>query len=479
MCRHSWLFYYKELIIVRVTSHEDFLEWLRENYPDYTVVDGIYKTSKQKLTFQCGKCGNVWQTTSHNLHHHHGCAVCSATDRGQAQKHTHNWFIEQMHNKHPDIKVLGVYSGLKNKLLCECTTCGWHWRPTPTNLLQGAGCPKCGRARASSKCTKTHEQFLEEVQRVNPDIEVIGRYVNSQTSITVRCLLDGHIWNVSPGSLLDGHRCPVCAKTARLTYDVFMSRMKDMHPTIAVSGPYVDAQTKVQCTCLVDGYTWKTKPSGLMSGYGCRMCGYRKVGDLNSLSQQDFCDRLAESQLFELVGTYTTLTTPTTFRCKCCGEIWEDQPKRVLRRKNCPKACSTTGERLVMDYLDRNKIVYHREFRLPGCKAKKELYFDFYLPEQRCVIEYDGQQHFMPVTFSGMDDEAALHLFQTNVWRDKIKDRYCEQHNILMIRIPYTEADHIEQILDEQLLKRMEAHFWCCWSYRNSDAAWRYPYDGS
>lgn len=37
--------------------------------------------------------------------------------------------------------------------------------------------------------------------------------------------------------------------------------------------------------------------------------------------------------------------------------------------------------------------------------------------------------------------------------RDNIKNKYCEENNIKLIRIPYTEFDNIENILNKELKK--------------------------
>ena len=60
------------------------------------------------------------------------------------------------------------------------------------------------------------------------------------------------------------------------------------------------------------------------------------------------------------------------------------------------------------------------------------------------LIEYDGQQHFMPVSIFKGDDgylETQKH--------DKIKNDYCKQHNIPLIRLPYylTNNEILQTIL--------------------------------
>ena len=67
-------------------------------------------------------------------------------------------------------------------------------------------------------------------------------------------------------------------------------------------------------------------------------------------------------------------------------------------------------------------------------------------------IEYDGEQHFIPVRFGKNETELQImKKFVTQQKRDQIKNAYCEENNIMLIRIPYTEYQNIENILNKYL----------------------------
>ena len=57
----------------------------------------------------------------------------------------------------------------------------------------------------------------------------------------------------------------------------------------------------------------------------------------------------------------------------------------------------------------------------------------------------------MPVDFANKGKEWANNLFQNNVRKDNIKDAYCKDNNINLIRIPYFEYDNIFDILASKL----------------------------
>jgi len=65
--------------------------------------------------------------------------------------------------------------------------------------------------------------------------------------------------------------------------------------------------------------------------------------------------------------------------------------------------------------------------------------FDFYLPEVNTCIEYDGEQHYKPYRFS--QDEKYIKKLEKTKQHDLIKNLYCKENGIRLIRIPYTIKD--------------------------------------
>ena len=85
--------------------------------------------------------------------------------------------------------------------------------------------------------------------------------------------------------------------------------------------------------------------------------------------------------------------------------------------------------------LNGANIKFEKEKYYKDCLSEKGnyLYFDFYLPNQNILIEYDGEQHFYDSFQKG---SKAFLEYQKN---DKKKNDYCLLHNIKLIRIPYTD----------------------------------------
>jgi very-short-patch-repair endonuclease len=123
----------------------------------------------------------------------------------------------------------------------------------------------------------------------------------------------------------------------------------------------------------------------------------------------------------------------------------------LLNGCGCPKCATSKGEQRIADFLDVLNIQYERQKKFACCKNKRELPFDFYISERNMAIEYDGKQHFEPVDWGFHDEELMIANFNDLQKRDRIKNKYCEDNGIKLIRIAYTEFDNIEKILSENL----------------------------
>lgn len=102
------------------------------------------------------------------------------------------------------------------------------------------------------------------------------------------------------------------------------------------------------------------------------------------------------------------------------------------------------GELVVQEILQKMQINFKEEYQFQDCVYQAPLRFDFYLPDYNCCIEYDGIQHFKKTNFSHDN-------FETRQKRDQIKNQYCQNNNIVLIRIPYTDLDLVDEqyILDK------------------------------
>ena len=149
-------------------------------------------------------------------------------------------FINEMKIKQPNIEIQGDYINNKTPIKCNCCICGNVWNPRPDQLVRGQGCPICGYKKRIKSQTKSHEQFVKEIKLINPQIEIIGKYVNNHTLINVKCLNCGKEWGATPNNLLRNHGCLNCNCHFLKSQCQYEEDMRKTHPNIKVIGKYMN-----------------------------------------------------------------------------------------------------------------------------------------------------------------------------------------------------------------------------------------------
>ena len=76
----------------------------------------------------------------------------------------------------------------------------------PSDLLKGHGCPNCSR-----NVTRTHEEFINEMKNINPNLEILGHYTNTRMKIDYECKICGKKTSARVSKLLEGCGCPHCS----------------------------------------------------------------------------------------------------------------------------------------------------------------------------------------------------------------------------------------------------------------------------
>ena len=120
--------------------------------------------------------------------------------------------------------------------------------------------------------------------------------------------------------------------------------------------------------------------------------------------------------------------------------------------KDCPKCTKYINEIIIHNYLNYLGISYIFQKSFKGCINKNLLRFDFYLPDYNLCIEYDGEGHYLPIKFSKkMTEDMVIDSFKNRQLCDQIKNDFCKNNNIPLLRIPYWDKENIEQIITNKL----------------------------
>ena len=167
--------------------------------------------------------------------------------------------------------------------------------------------------------------------------------------------------------------------------------------------------------------------------------------------------RYGKLVVIELLGSDQSLINnrisqekKNVWRCQCdCGNFINRTTNELTSGSvsSCGQ-CSfnSKGEHQIAFLLGENNIKYESQKKFSSCKDKKELPFDFYLPEYNVLIEYDGLSHYSSNPYGSWNSEENLLKTQEH---DKIKNEWCKENQITLIRIPYT---HLKDIVLNDLL---------------------------
>jgi len=142
------------------------------------------------------------------------------------------------------------------------------------------------------------------------------------------------------------------------------------------------------------------------------------------------------------LSQYISGSKEIEFLCNGCGKKSKKKEARILLRRGCSNCAFSKGEKKIQDLLEKNLINFEREYKINDLSDTNSLRFDFAVfkdnGELSHLIEYDGQQHFKPVSYFG-----GQKRFEDQIKKDKLKNEYCTKNKIKLIRIKYDEFDKI------------------------------------
>ena len=285
---------------------------------------------------------------------------------------------------------------------------------------------------------KLTQQEVENYYKEN-GYELLSTYENYNTPLTMKCP-KGHISNTMTfGSFKKGCRCSICSRKAKLTYE-FVKKQFEKEGYELISDVYVNANTKLVTRC-PKNHMWKVTYGHFYSGKRCGDC------DKSKKLTYGFVKSQFDKEWYKLLSkTYINATSPLIIKCSS-GHITSTMTWNSFQRgQRCFVCNQPKGEVEIAKILKKLNIRFIPQYRFDDCKYKYKLPFDFYLPDFNTCIEFDGKQHFIPVKYFGGEEG-----FKERKRRDELKNKYCKENDIKLIRIPYNSFKDIKNILLKNL----------------------------
>ena len=301
------------------------------------------------------------------------------------------------------------------------------------------------------------EYFIEKSNQIHDNKYDYSLCIYSASKDKVKIVCKKHgIFEQTPDSHLHGHGCFTCSvertKIGKLKkLFAFIESANTIHGNKFdySNVVYGGSHKKVLIICKIHGIFEQT-PDSHLRGRGCPRCVNRNK------TTEIFIDESNLIHDYKYNYSLTNYINPHEKVCIICplhGKFTQI-PNSHLRGSGCPSCNSSKGEIKISIFLKQNNIQFIREKKFVDCKNKYCLPFDFYLPKNNILIEYDGIQHRKPVKFYGISAETANEKFNKTLQNDKIKNYFAKNNSIKLIRISCDVDeinDYLKNYLDELL----------------------------
>lgn len=205
---------------------------------------------------------------------------------------------------------------------------------------------------------------------------------------------------------------------------------------------YIDNDfNKVECMCDCGIITVVSRQS-LLSGH-TKSCGCLQRETAKLIKTIDYSSYEAPNNISFISPHKQNKKGQWLWLCKCgiCGDVFLELPARILNghTKSCGKHKHSIRELFIEKILQENNIQYTREYTIDSCKHINKLHFDFAIFKENnlhALIEYDGEQHYRVVEHFG-GEKGFINTQQ----RDISKNKYCNDNNLRLVRLPYYLSD--------------------------------------
>lgn len=340
------------------------------------------------------------------------------------KKITHDEYIQRVAEVNSNIEVIGEYVNSETNILHRCKIDGYEWMAKPLHILRNHGCPACAGQKK-----KTQKEYILEVVKINPNIEVVGEYINAHTKILHKCKIDGFEWYTSPHNILRGQGCPKCAGKIRKTHEQYVKEVAETNPNIKIIGTYVNIHTNILHRCKIDGYEWYAKPNNILHGTNCPVCVGCAIGNYpeykNSIWASEYVDYFSKYLTDEQMKSYTPHSNAKiNISCPDCGK-----PKLIslfrLLKEGFGCICGdgrSYPNKFMYAFLTELKVEHELEYSPDWAGNFK---YDIYIPSLNCIIENHGAQHY-----KGGFEYAGGKTLEEEQENDKYKESIAKNNGI-------------------------------------------------
>lgn len=219
--------------------------------------------------------------------------------------------------------------------------------------------------------------------------------------------------------------------TTRITENEFINKYQGNLASNIKSGK------KIPVVC-VNGHQTYRWYQNINYGYGCIVCGRNSTKIKRSLTEENV-KHILSLEGFKLLSPYTNSRDKITILCPN-NHVFKKQWSNYQQGERCP-LCNkgrSKPEKVIASFLSYNNINYiEQKYITNPYNTRTKLFFDFFIPSLKLIIEYDGEQHFV--------NNDKYSVYKSNKKYDNYKNYWCKTYNLNLKRI---DGRYIKSVVD-------------------------------
>jgi superfamily II DNA or RNA helicase len=242
----------------------------------------------------CPEHGFMFINADSHIYSKTGCFDCGMESRSTTNTHTFGEFLKEAHNIHKDEEGKPLYEydeksfkGKSKKINFYCKKHKvWHNTQTGSaHVVQGQGCPKCGKERTGEFHRFTKEKFIKKANEVfipnNTDYTKLDLNNLTQDKKGIFICENGHEYEQVIYSHLQGIGCAKCSGVKKRTIDEFINESKKIYGDNSLDYSqveYVNSSTKVKLICNKHKIPFTVTPNTHISqNCSCQLCSGKGI----------------------------------------------------------------------------------------------------------------------------------------------------------------------------------------------------------
>jgi len=423
--------------------------------------------SGRKVWWKCKK-GHEWQAYIYSRagKGQHKCPYCSGRLATNENCFSNKDLIKEWDFNKNEIKPSELKSGSGKKVWWKCKK-GHEWKCSLYRRTKGHNCPYCTNNKVcNDNClATTHPELIKEWNYDKNNIKPIDVLGGSRKKVWWKCK-KGHEWQDSLNHRTQGRKChycsgkKICQDNCLLATHPHSIKEWSNKNKIKPNEITYSSNKKVWWKC-EKGHEWLSTPNSRIINNSIRECPYctnRKVCKDNCLKfiYPELAKEWSNKNKLKPTDVLSGSHLKVWWECQKCKHEWITSiMSRSNKKSGCPVCNESKGEKEVAKTLEQLNIKYKREYRFKELNRQP---FDFaifkkYARNPYAVIEYQGEQHYMILKYGNKKKKGLINAkkrLKEIQKRDMSKRKFCQNNNIKLIEIPYTDFNNIEQIIKKE-----------------------------